>query len=194
MQKIKVALAGFGSGGRIYNAPIIAALDEFLIMKILTGNPNNIQAANQDFPVAEVVQEYSDILEDTEIDLVVITTPNHLHKEYAEKALMAGKHVVVEKPLSPTYAEAEYLTALAAKRNRILSVNHNRRWDSDIRTIRKIKISRSKQLRHCIYAVEIYSYIPPNTSNDFAVVMNFTRYILGVNHRGEIISAQWSTS
>lgn len=165
MQKIKVALAGFGSGGRIYNAPIIAALDEFLIMKILTGNPDNIQAANQDFPEAEVVQEYSDILEDTEIDLVVITTPNHLHKEYAEKALMAGKHVVVEKPLSPTYAEAEYLTALAAKRNRILSVNHNRRWDSDIRTIRKI--IQGKQLGKVVEFESHFDRFRPEIKNSW---------------------------
>lgn len=138
MKKIKVALAGFGSGGRIYNAPILAAVEDFVIVKILTGSPVNISAAKQDFPEAAIVGDYSEVLGDPEIDLVIITTPNHLHKEYTEKALKAGKHVVVEKPLTPTFEEAEYLAGLAREQNRILSVNHNRRWDSDIRTLKKI--------------------------------------------------------
>ena len=138
MSKIKVALAGFGSGGRVYNAPILAAVEDFVITKILTGSPENISAAKLDFPEAVIVGDYSEILEDPEINLVVITTPNHLHKEFTEKALKAGKHVVVEKPLTPTFEDAEYLTRLAREQNRILSVNHNRRWDSDVRTLKKI--------------------------------------------------------
>ncbi len=138
MQKINVALAGYGSGGRIYNAPIIAAVEAFAIKKILTASPGNISAARQDFPKATIVKDYSEVLEDKYIDLVVISTPNHLHKDLAEKALKAGKHVVVEKPLTPTFEEAQFLVELARENERILSVNHNRRWDSDIRTIKKV--------------------------------------------------------
>ena len=138
MKPIKVALAGFGAGGRIYNAPIIASVEALRITKILTSSPENIKAAKRDLPKASLVKDFTEILEDSEIDLVVITTPNQLHREYAEKALKAGKHVVVEKPITPTVKEAEVLIKLAQENGRILSVNHNRRWDSDIRTIKRI--------------------------------------------------------
>jgi len=138
MKKINVAIVGFGKGARIYNAPDISSVEGFEISKIMTTNNENIAAAKKDFPNAKVVAGFEEITEDPEIDLVVITTPNHLHKEIAEKALNAGKHVVVEKPITPTVAEADELIQLAEKNNRILSVHHNRRWDSDFLTIKKL--------------------------------------------------------
>ena len=96
---IIVALAGFGKGGQIYNAPIISSVEGMEIVKILTSG--NKKEAEKDFPGAEVVEDYSKVTEDKEIDLVVITTPNHLHVPFAEKALKAGKNVIVEKPLPP---------------------------------------------------------------------------------------------
>ena len=138
MKILKVALVGFGSGARIYNAPVISSVEGFEITKILTSNPKNIKAAKNDFPKAEVVSEYKGVLEDSSIDLVVVATPNHLHKELAAMALEANKHVVVEKPFTPTVREAEELISLAAKHHKVLTVNHNRRWASDILTIKKL--------------------------------------------------------
>lgn len=138
MQKIKVALAGFGKGGRIYNSTIISSVEGLEITKILTSSPENIAAANEDFPKAQVVSSYEELLKDPEIDLVVITTPNHLHKQYVEKALHSGKHVVVEKPFTPTSAEADELIQLAKEKELILAVHHNRRWDSDFLTVKKL--------------------------------------------------------
>jgi predicted dehydrogenase len=137
-KKIKVAIVGFGKGASIYNAPDISSVEGFEITKILTANNENIAVAKKEFPNAKVVTGFEEITVDPEIDLVVITTPNHLHKEFAEKALNAGKHVVVEKPFTPTVAEADELIQLARKNNRILSVHHNRRWDSDFLTIKKL--------------------------------------------------------
>ena len=138
MSIINIGMAGFGKGGRIYNAPIIASLEEFEIKKILTSSKENINAAKKDFPAAEIVENFEQILQDPEIELVVITTPNHLHKQFAEEALRAGKHVVVEKPFTPTVEEADELIQLAKKQNKILSVNHNRRFDSDFQTVQKL--------------------------------------------------------
>ena len=138
MRKIKVAMAGFGKGGSIYNAPIISSINGLEISKILTTSAQNIKTAHQDFPEAVVVSEYDTILQDREIDLVVITTPNHLHKEFAEKALNAGKNVVLEKPFTPSVKEANDLIELARSKNKILSVHHNRRFDSDFRSIQKL--------------------------------------------------------
>ncbi|CAM4290616.1 oxidoreductase [Gillisia limnaea] len=138
MKQIQVAMAGFGKGGSIYNAPIISSIAGLEITKILTTSAENIKSAKQDFPEAEVVSEYDTILQDREIDLVIITTPNHFHKEFVEKALNAGKNVVVEKPFTPSIQEANELTELANSKNKILSIHHNRRFDSDFQTIQKL--------------------------------------------------------
>ena len=138
MKYIKIGLVGYGKGGRIYNAPIIDSVEGFKITKIMTTDPLNIAAAREDFPDAEIVSKIVDITSDPSIELVVITTPNHLHKKLAKKALAAGKHVVVEKPFTPTAKEADELISLAKKKNLILSVNHNRRWDSDFLTVQKL--------------------------------------------------------
>ncbi len=138
MKKVRTAIAGYGKGGRIYNAPIISSVDGFVITTILTSSEENIKAAIKEYPKAKIVSDYGKILKDPEIDLVIITAPNHFHKPLAEKALHAGKHVVVEKPFTPTVKEAEELIEVAQKNNLVLSVNHNRRWDSDILTIKKL--------------------------------------------------------
>lgn len=138
MKTIRIGMAGFGKGGQIYNAPIIDSIEEMEITSIFTSSEANIAAAQSAFPKATVVHKFDEILKDPNIDLVVITTPNHLHKKFAEKALKAGKHVVVEKPITPTVEEADKLISLANKSNLILSVHHNRRWDSDFLTLKKI--------------------------------------------------------
>ena len=138
MKKISTALAGYGSGGRIYNAPIISSVPGFSIDMILTSNPENIRAAKEDFPAARIVGDISEITANPDIDLVIILLPNHLHYETAKKALLAGKNVVVEKPFTATVKEADELIQLARKNDLLISVNHNRRWDSDVQTIKKL--------------------------------------------------------
>lgn len=138
MKTIEVAIAGFGKGARIYNAPVIASVPGLEIKRVMTSSNENIQAAKKDFPEAKIVADYNNLLEGESIGLVVITAPNHLHAEMTEKALKAGKHVVVEKPFTSTTKEAEKLIQLAKEKNLILSVHHNRRWDSDFLTVRKL--------------------------------------------------------
>lgn len=138
MKNLKVGMAGFGKGGRIYNAPIIDSVEEMHIVKIMTSNPENIAAANTTYPNAKVVSKFQELTEDPQIDLIVITVPNHLHSKLAKKALQAGKHVVVEKPFTPTVQEANELIELAKKKNLVLSINHNRRYDSDFLTVKKV--------------------------------------------------------
>ncbi len=79
-----------------------------------------------------------ELLADPSIDLIVITTPNETHFPYSKAALLAGKHVVVEKPFTNTVAEAKELVELAASSDKVLSVYQNRRYVSDFLTIRDI--------------------------------------------------------
>lgn len=72
-----------------------------------------------------------------DIDLVVVATPNATHAPLARAAIMAGKHVVIDKPFALDLIEARALIALAEQRGVLLSVFHNRRWDSDFLTVRR---------------------------------------------------------
>lgn len=138
MVKIKTALVGYGPGGRIYNAPIVSCVEGFQVNKILSSSPDNVAAAHRDYPESDVVSDFSEIIKDKNVQLLIISLPNHLHFEFAKRGLEAGKHVVVEKPITPDSRKADQLISLAKEKNVVLSVNHNRRWDSDFRTIYKL--------------------------------------------------------
>jgi len=68
--------------------------------------------------------DYSDIVKDSEIDAVVISTPSETHAELALKALSSGKHVFVEKPLALKVKDAEEMLKAAEKNKKILMVGH----------------------------------------------------------------------
>jgi scyllo-inositol 2-dehydrogenase (NADP+) len=122
---IRVGLAGYGLAGSVFHAPLIRACQRMQLAAVLT---------SRDVP--ERVGSLDELLERS--DLVVVATPNTTHFEIAAAALNAGKHVVVDKPLAVTVHEAGRLIALAKERQRVLTVFHNRRWDSDFLTVHKM--------------------------------------------------------
>ena len=138
MEQIRTALIGYGSGGSVYNAPIIRSLPQYDVTHILTSSPGNVQAARRDFPEVVITEDLNSLLLAQDIDLFVILLPNHLHFPTAKKALEAGKNVLVEKPFTVTSEQADQLINLASQKQVVLSVNHNRRWDSDFRTVKSI--------------------------------------------------------
>ncbi len=106
---------------------------------VVTGNPGRREQALRDHPGARVVATPEELwrLAD-EHDFVVIAAPNDAHVPLAERALDAGLAVVVDKPLAPDAAEAAKLVEHAHARGQLLTVFHNRRWDSDYRTLHKL--------------------------------------------------------
>jgi scyllo-inositol 2-dehydrogenase (NADP+) len=122
---IKVGLVGYGLAGAVFHAPLINACDRLELAAVLTSR----EAPN-------AVRTLDELLRRSE--LVVIASPNRTHFPIAKQALEAGKHVVVDKPMTVTVGEAEELIALAAECGRVLTVFHNRRWDGDYLTVRKI--------------------------------------------------------
>ena len=139
MQNIlNVGLLGFGMAGRVFHAPIISAIEGLRLKKIRAGRPESIALAQAVYPGAEVVPDDQGILQDESIDLVVVATTNSTHYSLAKAALMAGKHVVVEKPFTVTSDEASELIALAKHQHKVLTVYHNRRWDSDFKTVQRV--------------------------------------------------------
>ncbi len=134
MEQVGVGLIGYGLAGAIFHAPIIAAVPSLALRKIVSSRTEEIA---RDHPGAEVVSDAEALLADPQIELVVIATPNPTHAPLARRALEAGKHVVVEKPFVVHTAEADELLRLAAERERVLSVYHNRRWDGDFQTVKQ---------------------------------------------------------
>lgn len=132
---IRAALASYGMSGEVFHAPLLAVHPEFQLYKILERNRNKSQ---EKYPDVTVVKTYEELLEDDQIDLIVVNTPNPYHYDMAEKALNAGKHVVMEKPFTNTSEEAKKLIQLAKGKGKILTVFQNRRLDSDFLTVQKV--------------------------------------------------------
>lgn len=134
-KKINAALCSFGMSGWVFHAPFIALHPGFHLHGVLERSKN---LAQEKYPATKNYRTLNELLEDKEVELVVVNTPSVTHYEFAKRSLEAGKHVIVEKPFTATSAEANELIELAKKNGLALSVYHNRRYDSDYRTVKKI--------------------------------------------------------
>ena len=132
---IRVGLIGYGYASKTFHAPLISGTPGMTLAAVASSDENKVHA---DWPAMPVVSGPERILNDPNIDLVVIPTPNDTHFPLAKAALEAGKHVVVDKPFTVTLSQARELDALARSLGRLLSVFHNRRWDSDFLTVKAL--------------------------------------------------------
>jgi predicted dehydrogenase len=128
MDIIKTALIGYGYVGKTFHAPLIRAISGLDLTVVSSSDAAKVKA---DLPDVRVEASAHSVISDPAIDLVVIASPNDTHFPLAREALLAGKHVVIDKPFTVNLQEARDLVALASRVGRQLSVFHNRRWDSD---------------------------------------------------------------
>ncbi|MGP4017431.1 Gfo/Idh/MocA family protein [Saccharopolyspora sp. 5N708] len=134
---LRVGLVGYGVGGAVFHAPLIAAHPSMRLAAVVTANPERQQQVRADHPDTAVLDDVDALLAG-ELDLVVIATPNRTHAELATAALDAGVPVVVDKPFTPTAIEGRRLIEHAAAKGLMLTVFQNRRWDGDLRTVRRL--------------------------------------------------------
>jgi predicted dehydrogenase len=134
---IRTGVIGFGTSGRVFHTPFIAANPEFSLDVIVTGNSERAAAAAQLYPGARVVATTEELFA-TELDLVVIGSPSGTHVALAHQALDAGLAVVVDKPFSVTAAEGTELVEKAERLGLPLTVFQNRRWDGDFLTLKQL--------------------------------------------------------
>ena len=125
---VRAGLIGYGYAGKTFHAPLIAATPGLQLACVASSDAAKVHA---DWPQVEVVADAQALSERDDIDLVVIASPNDTHAPLARAALRAGKHVVVDKPFALDLDEAYAVIAAARENDRLLSVFHNRRWDSD---------------------------------------------------------------
>jgi predicted dehydrogenase len=132
---VRVGLIGFGLAGQAFHAPVIRGVEGMELACILERHSNNARAR---YPEVRVARTLEALLSDQTIGLCVVATPNDSHFSYAKACLEAGRDVVVDKPITPTMAEAQELVRIAAERGRLLTVYHDRRWDGTFFTVRKL--------------------------------------------------------
>ena len=132
---LSVLVMGFGYAAKTFHVPFLQAMDAYSIAGVVSSVPAKVQGV---LPGVSVYNSFEQAIADDIFDLVVITTPNHLHAEQAEAVLRAGCHVLVEKPFTLSSERAEQLVALAAQLNKQLCVFHNRRFDGDFLTLKQL--------------------------------------------------------
>ena len=135
MSPHRVALVGFGLAGKAFHAPLIAATLGLELTAVVTSRDDEVRDL---YPQAATGRSFAEVLTDPTIALVVVATPDHLHAEHALAAIDAGKHLVIDKPLTPTLPEARRIADHAKARGTLLSVFHNRRWDGDFLTLQQL--------------------------------------------------------
>ena len=144
---LRVGIIGFGFAGTTFHAPLIRTTPGMEIAAVSSSDAGKVHAA-----LGSGVTVYGDaraLIDDAGVDLVVIASPNTTHYQLAALALDRGRHVVVDKPFTATLAEAEDLARRAQATGVLLSVYHNRRWDSTTRTGQRILASGMLgELRH----------------------------------------------
>lgn len=138
MAEVGVAVIGFGLAGRVFHAPFVSAVPGLKLEAIVQRRGDEAAKA---YPKTRILRSVDEALTDSTVSLIVVATPNETHYDLAKKALLAGKHVVIDKPFAATSAEAKDLIGMAAERKLVLAPFHNRRWDGDFLTVRKLLAS-----------------------------------------------------
>src|SRR5580704_13072924 len=108
---VRVGLIGFGLAGQAFHAPMIRGVAGMELACILERHTSR---AKERYPEVRIARNLDELLSDKTINLCVVATPNDSHFSYTKACLEAGRHVVVDKPFTPTMAEAEELVRLAA--------------------------------------------------------------------------------
>jgi predicted dehydrogenase len=134
-EKIRVGLVGYGYASKTFHAPLIVGT---LGMELAAVSSSDATKVHADWPLMTVVNDPQALFNDPSIDLIVIPTPNDTHFPLAQQAMAAGKHVVVDKPFTVTLSQAQQLQQQAEQSGLLLSVFHNRRWDSDFLTLKAL--------------------------------------------------------
>lgn len=132
-QPVNVGLVGYGYAGKTFHAPLVAATEGLSLVAIVSSRADDVRI---NYPGMSVEANPARLIARKDVDVVVIATPNDTHAPLARIAVEAGKHVVIDKPFALDMTEARSLIALADDKGVLLSVFHNRRWDSDFLTVR----------------------------------------------------------
>jgi scyllo-inositol 2-dehydrogenase (NADP+) len=141
---VRVGIIGYGLAGAVFHAPLVASTPGMVVAAISTNNPERHLRAQRDYPGAVVHPSAEALLADpSQLDLIVVASPNRTHAPLGIAAMSAGLPVVVDKPVASSVQAAEELLATAHRTGKLLTVFQNRRWDNDFLTVRRLIDSQS---------------------------------------------------
>lgn len=184
---ISAGLLAYGMSGKVFHAPFLNAHHGFNLKAIVERSKKN---ATNDYPNIISYNSVEELLNDDEIELVVVNTPNNLHYEHAKAALLKGKHILVEKPFTAISAQAKELFQLADEVGKQIIFYQNRRWDSDFTSVKKMLASgklgklNEMHLRYDRYR----NVIGPKAFKEQAVEASGLIYDLGPHLLDQVIS------
>jgi predicted dehydrogenase len=143
---LRVGLIGYGFASKVFHAPLIQATPGLDLVAVSSRDAAKVHA---DLSDVAVMPDAAQLMARSDIDLIVVATPNDSHAPLTIAALHQGKHVVCDKPFTLTVAQAREVIAVADARQRQLTVFHNRRWDSDFLGVKQaINSGRLGRITH----------------------------------------------
>ncbi|KAI9929825.1 hypothetical protein ASPWEDRAFT_147133 [Aspergillus wentii DTO 134E9] len=133
-----VGVVGYGFSAKVFHIPFVEEVPELKLYAVVQRTPKPEDDAEKDHPGVKSYRTTDEMVKDAGVDVVIITTAPDSHFQLAKLALENGKHVICEKPFTPTSQEASDLVDLANSQNKLLAVYQNRRWDADFVTLSKL--------------------------------------------------------
>ena len=139
-RKIRCAIIGYGPRFRWgwMHARWIGGVHELSLAAICDRDPTCAERARSDYPEVDTYTDMREVLNRDDIDMVTVVTPHNTHASIVIECLNAGKHVIVEKPMCISVAEATGMIEAAKRNERTLAVFHNRRHDGNVRAIKEV--------------------------------------------------------
>ena len=138
MEKIRVAVIGLGSVAQLVHLPNLVKIKNAELTALAEVNKSRLNSVADKYGIKKRFSDYTQLLNNDEIDAVIIATPTHLHKQMAIDCLSAGKDVLVEKPLARNSSDGIEIIECAKKHNRKLMVGMNLRYRPDSMLIRSL--------------------------------------------------------
>ncbi len=161
-----IAYIGFGNSVCQYHLPYVEAREERMKIKyIYRREEDRIGDLEREswYPAIEFTSSIEKVMQDSEVNLIVVNTPDKFHVTYTKMALENGKNVLTEKPFAMTADEAKEVFELAKTKGLLATANQNRRFDADMRTVRKV--IESEVLGDLIEVESHYDYYRPGIAD-----------------------------
>src|SRR5664280_3498921 len=138
MEKVKIAVIGLGGIAQLVHLPFLVKANDVSVTAVAEINKNRLNTIADKFNIAERYTNYEELLEKSEVDAIIVSTPTATHKEITISVLQSKKDVLVEKPLARTYEEAKPIVDAAKKNKRKIMVGMNLRYRPDAMLLRSL--------------------------------------------------------
>lgn len=150
MATVRIGMVGVGWVAQVIHLPILSKMKDAKVVAVCDKARDRARLVSEKYGIARFHTEIDDLLAQDDIDAVILCTPTDQHKEGVLKSLAAGKDVLVEKPIAPTYRDAVEIEEVARRSKRHLMVGMNQRFRPDAMILKSF--IEGKELGDIFYA------------------------------------------